>query len=168
MMPVQGPLCRRNLVSTSREALAIRAADDARILLDVTCAIRSIAASTIVLFAIELAAIPCGPACHRSQTPRVATSEVTSEESAEHSCHEAPVQEDVAQLAGAPVTCTHQHDIADSPRTSPSSDRDQHIASIPVVALLLSHEGVVHPQAALFPQPRNSIFATGPSISLRI
>jgi hypothetical protein len=132
----------------------------------VTLRARTIAAFAILFFATELVSLPCGTACHKTQAQHAGAE--AGDASSEHACHEAPVQEDVAQIAGIPASCTHQHDRADSPRTSVSSDRDHQAALMPAFVLLASYESVVHAEVALSPQPRDSISIASLSVSLRI
>jgi len=134
----------------------------------VTVRARTIAAFVILFFATELVSPPCGTACHK--TPAQRASAEAGDASSEHACHEAPapVQEDVAQIAGIPASCTHQHDRAASPRPSVSSDRDHQTALMPAFVLRASYESVVSATAILSPQPRASISIAGLSVSLRI
>jgi hypothetical protein len=131
-----------------------------------TAGVRAIAVLTSLFFATELVSPPCGTACHQTQSDHASAD--AGDASSEHACHEAPVQEDVAQIAGVPASCTHQHDRADSPRTSVSSDRDQQTALMPAFVLLASYESVVRADGVLSPQPRESISIARLPVSLRI
>jgi hypothetical protein len=131
-----------------------------------TAGARATAMLTSLLFATELVSPPCGTACHQTQAEHASAE--AGDASSEHACHEAPVQEDVAQIAGIPAACTHQHDRADSPRTSGSSDRDHQTALMPAFVLLASYETVVRADGVLSPQPRESISIASLSVLLRI
>jgi len=132
----------------------------------VTARARTIAAFVILFFATELVSLPCGTGCHQTQAEHASAE--AGDASSEHACHEAPVKEDVAQIAGIPTSCTHQHDRPGSPRTSVSSDRDHQVALMPAIVLLPSYESVVRADAVLSPQPRESISIASLSVSLRI
>ena len=126
---------------------------------------RTIAAFVILCFATELGSLPCGAGCHRTQAEQASAE--AGDASSEHACHEAPVKEDVAQIAGIPSSCTHQHDRPGSARTV-SSDRDHQVALMPAFVLLPSYECVVRADGVLGPQPRESISIASFSVSLRI
>ena len=130
----------------------------------VSARVRTIAALTVLVFVTEFLTLPCGTACHQSQAEDAGAA--TADASSEHSCHEAPVQENVTQIAGVPSACTHQHDAPDAPRTSASNDRDHQTALVPAFVLVPSYVDVVPVRAT--PSPRDSISLARLSQSLRI
>lgn len=137
------------------------------ILLSVTAKVRAIGGFTILLFVTELVSLPCGTACHQARAEHAGAE--ARDASSEHACHEVPVTGDLQQVAAIPTACTHQHDAPDSPRSSAPGDRDQHAASVPVIALLASHTDFVHSDVSLSRPVRDSISSAARlPLSLRI
>lgn len=126
---------------------------------------RLVAAFTVLLFATELLALPCGTACHRSEADQDSTQAAAS--SSEHSCHQAPVPEDGPQIAGVPSPCAHQHDAPDVPCTSAPNDHGHQTALMPAFVPLPAPEDVMA-SAALLSSPPDSISLARLLRSLRI
>lgn len=125
-----------------------------------------IAALTILVFATEFLTLPCGTACHQSQAEHAGAA--AADASSEHSCHEAPAQEDVTQIAGVPSACTHQHDAPDAPRASASNDRDNQTALVSAFVALPSYEDLLQVHASPLPTPPDPINPARLSQALRI
>ena len=122
---------------------------------------RLIAGVTACLLTAQLAALPCGAACH----PLAHQHSASDGQPAEHSCHEQSATEDVRQIAAAPLGCTHDHQSGESAVSPGPGPRDDYRAAAPATPAA-NHVPRVPPMSLAIATPRHSADLIAPTVRL--